>query len=151
MFTDTVSVSATDSISLAKHFGSAYTMTDFESKAHNFYLAASFMPTPKLSLTGSFTFNKSEGAMGNVIMPDVRAQLGDTLSHQDFTFNELHTYSDIDFKMIQLGLSAEYKLTPSIGLTAGIDYADLEDKTGYVYGSESGSFFLIRSGVRIDF
>ena len=140
-----------DQVAFVKHYGSVYTMADYESKAHNLYLSASFAVTPKLSLSGSVNFNKSEGALEEVIMPDVRAQLADTLGHQDFTFEEMNTYSDIDFQMIQVGLNAEYKLSPTVGLTAGVDFADLDDKTGYVYGNESGSYFLIRSGVRINF
>ena len=126
-------------------------MADYESKAHNLYLTVSFTPTPKLGLTGSVSYNKSEGALQEVIMPDVRALLADSLSHQDFTFEEMRTYSDLDYGIIDLGLNAEYKLTPSVGITAGFDFADLDDKTGYVYGVESGSYFLIRSGIRIDF
>jgi hypothetical protein len=38
-----------------------------------------------------------------------------------------------------------------VSLSANADYADLKDETGYVYGIESGSYFMIRSGVRIDF
>ena len=141
-----------DSVLLQKHFGSTYTMADYTSQTHNVYLTGSFLVTPKLSLTGSINYNLSKGELEQVIMPDVRAELTeDTLSHQDFTFDQMHTYSDLDYGYLQLGLGMEYKAGPRLTISAGAEYADLKDETGYVYGIESGSYLMIRSGVRIDF
>ncbi len=143
---------AGDTTLLQEHYGSAYTMADYTSQAHNVYLTGSFMATPKLNFTGSINYNMSKGELDPVVMPDVRAELTtDTLAHQDFTFDEMHTYSDLEYGYLQLGLGLEYKVGPRFTISASADYADMKDETGYVYGIEGGSYFMIRSGVRIDF
>jgi hypothetical protein len=127
-------------------------MTDYTTEAHNIFLSATFLPTAKLSFTGRFDLNKSKAEMDEVDFPDVRAMLGvDTLPHQDFTFEEIHEYSNLDYQIIRAGLGLEYKLMPRVTFTADGEWADLDDKTGYVYGIESGSYFLIRSGFRFEF
>jgi hypothetical protein len=62
----------------------------------------------------------------------------------------MDTYSDLDYSLIRLSLGFEYRLSPSVVLTADGDYADLSDNAAYVYGDESGSIFMIRSGIRFD-
>lgn len=137
---------------LQKHFGSAYAMADYSSQSHNVYFSATYMPIPSLQFTGSVNFNMSKGELDPVIFPDVRAALtADTLSHQDFTFDEMHTYSDLNYSLVELGFGVAYQVGPRVALTANAEYADLTDDTGYVYGLESGSYYMIRTGVRIDF
>jgi hypothetical protein len=150
LFTDTVSV-AGDSVILPRHFGSLYSMADYTSEAHNIYLTTSFMATPKLNLTGSINYNMSKGELEQVTMPEMELGADTILSHQDFTFDEMHNYSKLDFGFMQFGFGAEYQVSPRVLLSANADYADLKDNTGYVYGIESGSYFMIRSGVRIEF
>lgn len=133
------------------HFGSLYTMTDYTSESHNLYMTASFYPTSKLTLTGKVNFDQSKAEMDEVLMPEVSDEVFTYLSHLDFTFDDMHTYSSIDYRLLSFGLGVQYRLTPQVTVTADADYADLEDKTGYVYGDESGTLFMIRSGVRIDF
>jgi len=134
-----------------EHYGSAYTMSDYTSKSHNLYMTASFMPTPVTNITLSVNYHLSKASLDQVIFPDVRAQLADTLAHQDFTFDEMNTYSDLDYGILQLGAGLEYKLTPQVTWSSDIEYYDLKDDAPYVYGDESGSIFFIRSGVRFDF
>jgi hypothetical protein len=152
MFTDTVGVNGTaDSVMQPKHFGSLYTMADYESKAHTIYMNMSFLPQPDWTFTGRVVFNMAEAAYDEVMMPVPSSEVTTSLSHQDFTFEEMHTYSALDYSYVQAGLGVEFRVSPGVTLTADADYADLTDDTGYVYGVESGSYFLIRSGVRFDF
>ena len=127
-------------------------MADYTSNVHSVYFNASFMPTDKLSLNGSVLFNQSKGSLKAVNFPDVREMLGEEhLPNQDFDFSDMPDYSDLDYTMIQFGLGAQFRATPVITLTGNIDYADMEDNQGYIYGVESGSYLLLRAGLKYDF
>jgi hypothetical protein len=150
MFTDTVSV-AGDSVIQPKHYGSLFTMADYTTKAHNLYATVSFLASPKLTFTGLLNYNISKGELEQVNMPAPSTEVESSLTHQDYTFEEMHEYSNLDYGYLRLGLGTEYRVASGTAITADIEYADLSDETGYVYGIESGSYFMIRSGVRIDF
>lgn len=126
-------------------------MTDYTTDAHTVYLSANFIPTSKARLHGTLSYVASTAALDVVEMPDVTEQLQGDLTHQDFTFLEMDSYSDLDYKLLQLSLGLEVKLSPGLTWTADTDYADLTDDAAYVYGNESGSIFMIRSGFRFDF
>jgi len=137
---------------LIQHYGSGYAMTDYTAQAHNLYLTGSFMATPKMTFTGSVNYNLSKGEFDEVDMSYVREALTeDTLPHQNFDFSEVNAYSSIEYGILELGLGMEYRLAPRFTLSANAQYADLNDETGYVYGIESGSYFFVSGGVRIDF
>lgn len=132
------------------HYGSLYTMADYTNKVHNIYLTANYTPNKDMRLFGSMTFNKAEGSLEQVMMPDIEARLDGALENQDFDFSNMHTYSDLDYKLLKFSLGFEYKIAPTVTFTADGDYADLTDNQSWVYGNESGSYFMIRSGVRFD-
>lgn len=126
-------------------------MTDYTTDAHTVYLSANFIPTSKARFHGTLSYVASTAALDVVEMPDVTEQLQGDLTHQDFTFLEMDSYSDLDYKLLQLSLGLEVKLSQGLTWTADTDYADLTDDAAYVYGNESGSIFMIRSGFRFDF
>ena len=132
-------------------------MVDYESKVHNIYLTANFLPTPELRVFTTVAFNMAEAAMDQITeLTTSEGQLVDSegnpaLTEADLTYEELYDYSNFDYQWMKLSLGAEYKLTPQVTLTADGDYIDLTDDEGYVYGNESGSYFMIRTGVRFDF
>jgi len=126
-------------------------MTDYTSDAHNIYVNATFLPMEKVRMTTTVSYNKSKGEMDQVNMPDITGRLEGDLTHQDFSFDEMYEYSNLEYSIIRLSASLEYLLSPGFTLTADVDYADLTDDQGYVYGNESGSMFIIRTGVRFEF
>lgn len=128
-----------------------YTMADYETKASNFYVSATGQATERLRMTGSLTYSKSTASYETVIMPDVTDRLDGHLGNQDFTFDEMDTYSNLDYSLIQGALGFDYLLIDGLTFTVDGLYADMTDDAGWVYGIESGSFFQIRSGFRIDF
>ncbi len=129
-------------------------MTDYTSKSTNLYLVAHLMPTEKLGIHGSFDFNLSEAALDEVQIPDSAALVaigvpaGWFASHS-YDYSQMSTYSDFDYELLKLNFGVEYLLSPKITFTADLDYADLKDNQGYVYGNETGSFYMIRSGFRL--
>jgi hypothetical protein len=128
-----------------------YTMADYTTKAQNLYLNVTGNPTERLLLHGSLVYNKSTAEYDRVLMPDVSARLDGALSHQDFTFDEMHTYSNLDYTIIQATLGFEYKIAAGVTYTIDGEYADLSDDAGYVFGIESGSLSMIRTGLRFAF
>ncbi len=149
---------ARDSVGDARHYGSMYTMADYKSKVHNIYFNANYAATEKMRLFGTVTYNMAEAALDEVLMPDVSDKLvnpvydlGVDLTHTNFDFEEMSTYSDFDYKMLSFQLGLSYKITPTLTFTADGKYADLTDDAGYVFGNETGSFYVIRSGFKVDF
>lgn len=141
-----------EDVELNQHWGSIYVMNDYESKAHNFYLSTNFAPSNRVNLSGTLSYNKSSAAMDPVVMPDPTVRLDGYAGHQDFTFPEMDTYSDIDYQILRLSAGMEYMLSPGITWSVDGELADLtDDSGGYVYGVESGSYIFFRSGVRVDF
>ena len=128
-----------------------FTMTDYQSKVHNAYVTANFMAMDDLRIFGTIAYNKAQASLDEVAMPSVEDQLDGELGEQDFTFEEMPTYSDLDFELLNLQLGFEYKLTPTVTWTTDGLYGNFWDYAPYVFGDESGSLFVIRSGVRIDF
>ncbi len=134
----------------AKHYGSEYTMVDYKTKVHNIYLAGSFYATDKLHFAGSVAYNISKAKYDVVNMVPPEDALAN-LTHQDFTFPEMDQYSELDFDYIQLTFGLEYLLPNGVSWSADVDYADLTDNTPYVYGDESGSMLILRTGFKFEF
>jgi hypothetical protein len=126
-------------------------MTDYKSKVHNIYLTANFAATADLRMFGTVAFNKARASLDEVLMPDVENRLEGDLEDQDFTFEEMASYSDLDFELINVHLGFEYSLTPEVLWTTEGIFGSLWDYAPYVFEDESGSLLFVRSGVKIDF
>lgn len=126
-------------------------MADYETKAHNVDFSFSFIPTPKVKLFGRVNYSMSEAASEQVVMSDAELLLEGELHDQDFTFENMHTYNDLDYDMLQIDAGVKYKLQPNLALTVDGTYADLTDNAGYIFGIESGSYFMVRSGLMFTF
>jgi hypothetical protein len=125
-------------------------MEEYETKAHFMYLTANYYPNSRLNLFGSFSFSKSTAELDQVTMPALSAEAAAGLPEMNYDFSHMHTYNDLDFKLMQFSLGFEYEFTPTVTWTADMDYADFTDEAGgYVYGDETGSFMMVRTGVRI--
>ena len=134
-----------------QHFGSAFSTVDYKTKAHSIYVMASYFPTEKLQTMGTVVYNKSTGAYDPVESPEVEHLLDGHLHHMDYHFDEVHKYSELDYAMYQFSLGLEYRVADSWWLSLNGDYAKLEDNNGYVYGPETGSYYLVRTGARVTF
>lgn len=90
----------------------------------------------------------SEAALDPVQMPKPT----EALDHMDYTFDEMDTYSDLDYSLFQGRVGFAYMFRSGLSWEAEAAYYDLtDDAGGYVYGDESGQYFVLRSGVKIDF
>lgn len=134
-----------------KHYGTLSTMEDYTTTSHSVFLNGTFAASATMTLHGAVGFTKATAELNEVVMPDVSSEIASGLSHQDFTFEQMHTYSDLDYTILQLSIGGEIKLASNVTWTASFDYADFADDQPWVYGDESGSMFIVRSGVRFDF
>ena len=114
------------------------------------YLNMNYLASPKLTVFGSMSLSKTKAEYDQVNMPDVTTEVSTVLSHQDFTFTDMHTYSDLNYGYVRFMLGFEYKFTPRLTWTADGDYAKYTDDAAYVFGDETGSMFVLRSGFRFD-
>ncbi len=133
-------------------------MVDYKTKAQSLYANANFMPSSKLSMFATLSYHKSTAEYDPVEMPDITDKLDGDLTHQDFSFDHMHEYSNHDYGAINLALGFDWVVVSQTTFTCDLEYADLTDDSGstgtdpyYVYGDESGSWYMIRSGLKFDF
>jgi hypothetical protein len=142
-----------DSAIIPRHYGSAYTMADFTQNVHNIYVTASFLPSPKLSLSATLAYNRAKSTYGDVLFDEteLRSRLGGDLAAQDFDFSAMPLYSDLDYGLMQLLLGFDYRFRRGMSWTGDFELRDLTDRSGgYVFGDETGNMYIIRTGVRVD-
>jgi len=104
--------------------------------------------TEKLTLMLNGAMNASEGSLDPVEMPVPE----ETIEHLDYTLDEMDTYSNIDYTILKGGVGFIYRFMSNLSWNTEASYYDLKDDSGgYVYGDESGSYFVVSTGVRVDF
>ena len=143
-----------DSAIVPRHYGSAYTMADYTAKNQNVYVTASFLPVPRLSLSGTVAYSKSTAAYEavNFDEAEIRSRLDGDFTAHDFDFTDLPDYSRLDYSLIQIRLGLEYRLRRNTVWTADVEVRDLSDDAAvWVYGDETGRMYIVRSGVRFNF
>lgn len=133
------------------HFGSLYTETDYESTSHIFSASLNYQLTPKLNLMLQGNLSSSKASFDPIQMPDTdeRREAEEIIHAADYDYSTVHTYSDLDYRFLNLRFGLNYKFSDTFGWNLDVDYYDLTDNQGYVYGVESGSFYVIRSGFMI--
>lgn len=131
-----------------QHYGSLYTDADYISKVHSVYATLAFMPINRFSLTLTGTLSTSEASFETVMMPEPPEE---ALEHLDYTFEDMHTYSELEYLIYQINAGMSYTFYNGLEWTLDAIYYQVDDDEGYVYGDETGSIFIIRSGVQISF
>ena len=62
------------------------------------------------------------------------------------------SYSKLDYNLLMVLLGFEYRFRPNVTWTADAEIRDLGDSAAaFVYGDESGSMYIFRTGVRVNF
>jgi len=72
------------------------------------------------------------------------------LENANYDFSNMPKYSMLDYSMLKFSGGFEILVQPGGTFTVDGAYAALTDDGIYVYGEETGSLYMIRSGVRID-
>lgn len=134
-----------------KHYGSLFAETEYSSKSHNLHAGVLLNPQRSLSFSLQGNYLKSEASFDPILMPQVDTLVTNDIAASDYDYSAVNQYSDISYDWFTLSLGLEYKLSPQVSLTADANYYDLTDNQPYVYGAESGSFYVIRTGFRISY
>ncbi|RMF59712.1 MAG: hypothetical protein D6748_05795 [Calditrichaeota bacterium] len=133
------------------HYGSLYTETDYEVKSHILNGTLSYQLMPSVALNVQGTFSKSSASFDPVEMPQtpLRTLAEEKIHLANYDYSTIHSYSDLDYQFLNLRLGLTYAISKIVGWDLVIDYYDLTDNQGYVYGVESGTFYVIRTGFSI--
>jgi hypothetical protein len=105
------------------------------------------MPTEKITLNTSGYVAKNVASLDKVVMPVPE----ETIDHLDYTFTEMDTYSDLNYLTYNANAGMTYTFRPGLSWLVEANFYGIDDRLGYVYGNESGTLLVIRSGVKIDF
>lgn len=138
------------------HYGSVYTMADYKTNATNLYLSLNGSLSPRFGVHSTLGYTMAEAKYDQVDMPDPSDRTVTTDGQQEmenanYDFTNMHTYSDLDYGILRLSAGVSFKIQPDLTWTADIDYADLTDDGIWVYGDESGSIYVLRTGLQFDF
>jgi len=130
------------------HFGSLYGETEYNTTAHMISGGLSFKMSPKLKFHVNGNYTMSEAAFDQFNMPETenRDLAEEYIHHSDYDYSNLHTYSDLEYGFMNLNFDAEFKIKDNLSWTVGMNYYDLDDKTGFVFGDESGSYYVVKTG-----
>jgi len=94
-------------------------------------------------------YSKSESAFNPIIMPEVTdAEILSCIAHSYYDYSMIYGYSDLSYEYLNFSFGFEYRISRKTLLFIQGDYYDLNGYQGYVYGNESGSYYLIRTGFR---
>jgi hypothetical protein len=109
------------------------------------------VPNREVKLYGTIIYNKSTGSLDQIEFPDLEERLDGNLPHMEYDFDHVHEYSDIDFALWRLRLGMDYRFSEFWKGTLDFNFADLTDSSQYVYGDETGSYYVIRAAARMNF
>ena len=125
--------------------------SEYESEAILFSGSILFLATDRLNLSLKGNYVDSKGSLKMGEMPQVPQEVTDNIAAADYDFGSIDQYSDLAYGQFDVSVGAEYALSSRVSLTADATYIDLTDDQGYVYGIESGSLYVVRTGVKIGF
>jgi hypothetical protein len=108
----------------------------------------SYKLSPKLKLYANGNYTLSEAAFDQYNMPETeeRELAEQYIHHANYDYSNIHTYSDLEYGFMNINLDTEYKINDNLSWTLGLNYFDLQDKTGWVFGDETGSYYVIKTG-----
>ncbi len=76
----------------------------------------------------------------------------EAIHHLDFDgYQEINTYSNLDFKVLQFKTEIYYYLTRELSLMAEIEYNKFTGDAPYVYGDQDGKWVYGKLGFRLFF
>lgn len=91
----------------------------------------------------------SEAAFNNIQMPLNNPEVVEAhedISAADYDYSKINNYSDLSYDYLNLNVTMKYKISESLAYKLGLDYHSLTDNKTYVYGDETGAFYVIKTG-----
>lgn len=115
------------------------------------YAGFNFQASKEVKFIAHGSYSKSEASFGEVKMPvnDPAFQEASAgIAEANYEYDHMNTYSDMSFDYMNLGATMKYKISDKLTFKVGLDYHSLTDDKTYVYGDESGSYFVITTGFK---
>ncbi|KAA3619567.1 MAG: hypothetical protein DWQ05_02255 [Calditrichaeota bacterium] len=134
------------------HFGSVYGEFDYESTNSVLYAGLNFKVNSKLKFWLQGNYSKSEAAFDKVEMnldtPEVHEAL-EEIEASDYDYSGIPQYSDLSYGFMNFKARAEYQLSNRLVFNVDFDYYDFTSDEAWVYGDESGSLYVFKTGFKL--
>ncbi len=91
----------------------------------------------------------SESAFDPIHMPSVSSEVLETIEAGYYDYSMIYGYSDLSYTWMRGNVGGEYRINDRFAITLDLDYWNLNDDQGWVYGNETGSYYVIRTGFRV--
>ncbi len=130
-----------------KHYGSFMGTIDYKTTVDMFSGGLTYLGIKRASFTLNGDFISSKAEFDPINMPSPPQDALDNLEYFDFNYGTVNTFSDLSYKRFDLSISGDYKVGKETTLTAEIIYIDFIDDNGYVYGDQTGSLYVLRTGL----
>jgi hypothetical protein len=113
------------------------------------HVGVTFHATKALDLSLGGTYTQSTASFSAIEMPTPDPEVTNEIPASDYDYSTIQNYSDLSYAYTTASIGAVYTFSPRVAFTLNFDYYDLTDDEGYVYGIESGSLYIVRTGFRI--
>lgn len=134
-----------------KHYGSLYTTTEYTTDVKMVNGSFTIIPVNNVFVTIGGNYSISEADFDPVIMPqlpdDVQQDIDNEIGAANYDYSQIHTYSDLSYKRLDGSFKIDYKMSDRLSWSAEVIYINFKDENGYVYGDETGSLYIVRSGL----
>ena len=134
-----------------KHYGSLYTTTQYTTDVKIINGSFMIVPANKLVVTISGNYSINEADFDPVVMPELSDSLQQVIDQEiaanNYDYSQMHAYSDLSYKRLDGSFKLNYKFSHRLDWSAEVIYLKFTDDNGYVYGNETGSLYIVRSGL----
>ena len=93
----------------------------------------------------------SESFQEGVTFPDLGATTTWGGEYNPDNTNDVESYSDLEYDVININIGATYAITDTIGLTVDYVYEDVSSDEDYVYGDEDGDYQSLMTYLTVRF
>ncbi len=102
-----------------------------------------------MQLHAGLDYSMSESAFDPIHMPSVSSEVLETIEAGYYDYSMIYGYSDLSYTWMRGNVGGEYRINDRFAITLDLDYWNLNDDQGWVYGNETGSYYVIRTGFRV--
>ena len=130
-----------------EYHGSGSDVVEYSTEINSVFVQADLVPDDYWALSFGCVYTTSKGSYEAVMLelPD------EVVDHADYDFSAVHTYSDLDFKQLEVTGRADREVSENVSLYLGVSYFDLQDGEPYVYGDQDGNVLFTQAGFKTRF
>ncbi|MEA3547594.1 MAG: MtrB/PioB family outer membrane beta-barrel protein [Thermodesulfobacteriota bacterium] len=133
-----------------------------ETDVNTFMASVNWQVNTKFSMNFGLAYSLAEMEMQDVKLGSVSfvegvtfPDLGATTTwggeYDPANTNDIESYSDLEYDVININIGATYAITDTIGLTVDYVYEDVSSDEDYVYGDEDGDYQSLMTYLTVRF